>query len=400
VRIVYLTPSAQVGGAERALLDLLAGVRAEHPEWHLTVVLNGAGPLRERVEELGVGAVMVPYPRALARLGDADAAGPRGWLGAVGRLGVAGPAVAAYVLRLRRALRGLAPDVVHSNGIKTHVVAGWVVPAGARVLWHVHDYLSSRRVVAPLLAATPRPAVVAAVSRSVADDFRALRRPSAPVHCVYNATDLCAFSPAGERLDLDARADLPPAAPGTVRIGLVSTGSRWKGQDVFLQALARLPAELPVRGYLIGGAIYETRSGQFSTGELRAMAERLGLAGRVGFTGHLRDTAPALRGLDVVVHASVRPEPFGLVITEAMACARPVVVSRSGGPTEIVTEGVDGLAHDPRDVDALAAHLERLVRDPGLRERLGAEGRRTVEARFDRRRLGAEFARLYQQGPA
>ena len=81
---------------------------------------------------------------------------------------------------------------------------------------------------------------------------------------IYNAIDLQRFSPAGERMDLDAKAGLPPAAPGTVRVGLIATFAHWKGHKVFLEALARLPEDVPVRGYIIGGPIYQTDGSQWS----------------------------------------------------------------------------------------------------------------------------------------
>ena len=79
--------------------------------------------------------------------------------------------------------------------------------------------------------------------------------------------------------------------------------------------------------------------------ELREMASRSASDGNVGFTGHVDDVPAALRALDIVVHASVEPEPFGLVIAEAMACGRPLIVSRAGGAAEIAQAGA--VFHSP-----------------------------------------------------
>ena len=117
-----------------------------------------------------------------------------------------------------------------------------------------------------------------------------------------------------------------------------------EGAPTFLEAIARLPASLNVRAYVIGGALYETEGSQVSIAELRETSVRLGLTARVGFTGFVDDPAPAIRALDVVVHASTEPEPFGLVIAEALACGRPLVVSLAGGAAELVTPGVDAIA--------------------------------------------------------
>jgi glycosyltransferase involved in cell wall biosynthesis len=116
----------------------------------------------------------------------------------------------------------------------------------------------------------------------------------------------------------------------------------------------------------------------------------------VGFTGFVPDAAQAMRALDVVVHASTDPEPFGLVIAEGMACARAVVVSRAGGAAEITTPGVDALAFAPGDAGQLAECLLSLAANAALRRRLGDAGRATAERVFDRGRMVAEMTPVYE----
>ena len=399
VRIVYLSASGELGGAERLLLDLLATVRAARPAWGLRLLAAEEGPLGARAAELGVEVETVPFPPVLARLGDSAAAAERGSaLSLLPRALGAARGVAGYAARLHRALAEARPDVVHSNGYKMHVLGAWAGPRGTPLLWHLHDFVTPRPVMSRLLRAHLRGCAAAvANSRAVADDARAACGPGLPVRVVHNAVDLEAYAPGGAAADLDALSGLPPAAPGTVRVGLVATAGRFKGHDVFLRALARLPAGLPVRGYVVSGPVYATAGSQFSLEELRALARELGIAERVGFTGFLADTAAAMRGLDVVVHASTRPEPFGLVVVEGMACGRAVVASLAGGVPEIVTPGRDALAHPPGDDAALAECIRALAEDPALRERLGREGRRTAEARFGRERLAEEMVPVYER---
>ena len=103
-----------------------------------------------------------------------------------------------------------------------------------------------------------------------------------------------------------------------------------------------------------------------------------------------------MRALDIVVHASTDPEPFGLVIAEAMACGKPVVVSRAGGAVELTEPGVNALAHEPGDVPALARCLADLVRDADLRDRLGRAALISARQRFARSRMARELAPIYQ----
>jgi glycosyltransferase involved in cell wall biosynthesis len=391
---VYLSASAALGGAERALLDLVASLRAAEPGWRLTVVAAEEGPLLERARSLGADARALPFPGALAALGDAGApAGGRGL-----RMGMmrAAPGSVLYLARLRRLLAALGPDVVHTNGFKMHLLGAWAAPRGMRVVWHLHDFVSSRRAMAGLLRRTGgRVAGAIAVSKAVAADAAAVCGSGVPIRTVYNAVDLARFGPLGAAMDLDAAAGMPPAPAGTVRVGLVATMGRWKGHAVFLRAVGALPAEVPVRAYVVGGGIYRTAGSEVDADELRRLAAELGIADRVGFTGFADDPAAVMRALDVVVHASTQPEPFGLVIAEAMACARAVVASAAGGAGEIVTPGHDALAVYPGDVEGLSRAIQQLAADPYLRDRLARAGRETAIRRFDRTRLAAEVAPLY-----
>ena len=178
---------------------------------------------------------------------------------------------------------------------------------------------------------------------------------------VYNAVNLDRFKADGNVAPLDELSGLPPAPPGTIRVGLVATFARWKGHEVFLRALAALPAGVSVRGYIIGAPVYQTRGSQYSMAELRAMAAQLGLTGRVGFTGFVDDVSAAMRALDIVVHASTQPEPFGLSIIEAMACGKPVIASRAGGAAEIVEASGGALFHSPGDAADLANRIAQLA---------------------------------------
>jgi len=201
--------------------------------------------------------------------------------------------------------------------------------------------------------------------------------------------------PSGPALDLDALAGLPPAAPGTVRVGLMATFARWKGHLTFLDALSRLPGDLPVRGYVIGGPVYQTAGSQVTLEELRDACTRLGLDGRVGFAGFQSDRGAALRALDITVHASTSPEPFGLVIAEAMSTGRAIITSATGGAAELVRAGVDALTAAPGDAGELARALEQLVRDHHLRDTLGHSARQAALARFSLARFAGEIAAVY-----
>jgi glycosyltransferase involved in cell wall biosynthesis len=397
VSIVFLSPTGETGGAEAALHELLAGLRESHPSWSLRLIVASDGPLVKRVEALGVPVQVLAFPASVARLGDWGI-GRGVWPRLRFLIRCARTALPAlgYLRRLRRLLQTDHPDVIHTNGLKMHLLGAWARPHGSAVLWHVHDYAGRRPFTARLLRhSADRCSAVVANSRSVADDVRTICGTTVPVHPVWNAVDLERFSPAGPALDLDVLSGRS-AEQGVLRVGLVATFARWKGHETFLRALATLPPTLPVRGYIVGGPVYETSGSQTSLAELRELVRSLGLEGRVGFTGFVQDSSMAMRALDIVVHASTDPEPFGLVIVEAMACGKPIVVSRAGGASELIEPGVNALAFTPGDAAELGRCIAELAGDANLRQRLGSVGRSTAEQRFHRRRLAGEFAPIYQ----
>lgn len=400
MRVLFLSVSDELGGSEIALLDMIAGLKRVRPSWTIGAVLPGRGPLLGRADAAGADCTILPLPPALARVGEfaasSSASRVAGRALLAGRLLGAAAVVPGYLRNLRRVVRAFRPEVVHTNGFKAHV-CGARASGGAKVVWHMHEYIGDRGVSRRLLAAhAGRVSAILANSASVAHDVRHALPAAVVPQVIYNAVDLASFDPDGPAEDLDARAGWRPAAGPVVRIGLIATFARWKGHEVFLRAVASLPASLPVRAYVIGGPLYATAGSQYDLDELKRLAAALGVSDRVGFTGYL--PAPsAMRALDIVVHASTRPEPFGLVIAEAMACGRALVTSAAGGASELVEAEVDALTHPPGDAEVLARQLSRLAGDRRLRETLGARARASARQRFDATRLASEIAQVYER---
>jgi len=402
MKLLFLNVSGSMGGAERVLLDLLTSLAQTDPRLRLYLLLAADGPLANEAAQLGAQVDLLPLPEVLQQLGDFG-------LGSPGRLhvlsGLIGHAPSAlwaawvYANRLRALVNRLRPHVVHSNSLKLHLLSA-LARLPVPVLWHLHDFLQSRLIMARVLRLASRGcrgAIV--VSQAVADDAR-LVLSRCPIATIHNAVDSDRYAPGpGDGAGLDALAGLSPAPAGVVRIGLVATYARWKGQDVFLEAAGLLSRELalrPLRFYIIGGPIYRTVGSQWTREELRVRATGLLAGERLGFIDFQQDTPAIYRGLDIVVHASTQPEPFGLTIVEAMSCGRAVVVSQAGGAAELFTHGHDALGVPPGDTQALAETLRLLSADPDLRRRLGENARATVLNRFRRDRLGPQLLAAYR----
>jgi glycosyltransferase involved in cell wall biosynthesis len=397
MRVLYVSPASELGGSERSLLDLAVALRETAPEVAQSLLLFADGELGRRARALGMQVEVLPLPAALGQLGESsnETAG----LAYAMSLARAGLSVPPFLAALRGTVRRTAPDVVHTNGMKAHALALAAVPDLPRVV-HLRDFASERPLSKRLLPLFGWRALLVANSQAVADDALSVA-PALRTRVVYNGIDLEEFRPgARDPARLSTLAGLGPPPSDVVNVGLVATYAWWKGHRRFIEAaravVAAEPA-LPVRFYIIGGPIYRTTGSQLSEQDLRSAIHDHGLDSRMGLVPFQTDAAAAYRDLDVVVHASERPEPFGRTIVEAMATARAVVVARAGGARELFVEGETALGFEPGNTPALAAAISKLVRDPSLRERLGAAARSAAEVRFDRRRLGPELVAVYRE---
>jgi glycosyltransferase involved in cell wall biosynthesis len=376
LRVVVIDHVARMSGGEIALVRLLPAL-ARHVDVH--VILGEHGPLVEQLSRRGIETEVL---RLAPRFRDVrrDTVRPT-------RLD---PRALAYlpvsILRLSRRLRALDADLVHTNSLKAALYGG-VAARLARVpaVWHVRDRIASD-YLPPIAVALVRaashllPAAIVANSRTTLETLPALR--SATV--LYNQVVPDAVEP-------PTTVERPKTAAPTV--GIVGRLAPWKGQDVFLDAFAQAFGGTNVRARVIGSALF----GEDAYAEsLRQQALRLGIAGQVEFLGFREDVWAELRELDVLVHCSVRPEPFGQVVLEGMAAGVPVVAAAAGGPTELITDGVDGLLTRPGDPTELARAMRRLVDDPELRARL-ADAARERSREFTPERTAERLLAVYRQ---
>jgi glycosyltransferase involved in cell wall biosynthesis len=177
-------------------------------------------------------------------------------------------------------------------------------------------------------------------------------------------------------------------------VGIVGNIKDWKGQDVVVRAMAKLRTEFPSLGcIIIGGSSPEDHAYRK---ELERLIEELGLRGVVAITGYRNDVANYINALDIQIHASVYPEPFGRVLLEAMSLAKPVVACAAGGVLEIVLQGVTGLLYEPGRVDALAECVSRLLVEPDFARKLGHNGYLRLVSEFSTTENVKRTERIYE----
>ena len=355
VRVLYTSPTSQIGGAEICLLDLTRELLRDGVK--VMVACPAEGPLVERLGRNGV-------PFQQTRLGELSRRHPARF--------------ARGVMSLVRVARSSGADILHSNGIvvseQTYLAARL---AGTKVVCHVRDLcpvLGARWLRRYALNHCDR---VIAISEAVRDDLVekiGVRRGH--VTTIHDGRDLGAFVQ-GSPGHGDFFAGT--AIEGHRRIGVVARLSPEKGQERFLKAAAAVARECPDAGFaIVGDAVLG--DGRYAS-RLVALAGSLGLAERTVFTGFTDRMPEMMASLDVLVVPS-DAEPFGLVTVEAMASGKPVVATDAGGSREVVVDGATGLLVGPQDSCALPEAILRLLRDPGLALRMGEAGRRRAAGMF------------------
>ena len=291
--------------------------------------------------------------------------------------------------RIRRVIDEVRPDIIHLNAElvvnrPAALAARWT---GRPTLCHVRGW-EQWDLWDRWLARSVRAFVC--ISQAVARCLQAQGLRDTAIYVVYNGVDM-------EEIPTEAEPELFRALgldPQRPRIGMFGRLTEWKGHQVFLHALTQVTAAIPdVQVIVVGGEEVADRGYQQA---LQALARRLGSAEQVRFLGHREDALRLYALVDVLVHASLRDEPFGRVIVEGMAAGRPVVATRGGGPVEIVRHGETGYLVPQGDPNALANAIVELLRHPERARRMGAAARADVARRFQARDTARHIMDIYE----
>jgi N-acetylglucosaminyl-diphospho-decaprenol L-rhamnosyltransferase len=369
--LLFVSYSGLWGGAERVLVDIAGGL----PE--PVVLLCPDGELASRARAAGIPVLTRP-------------ARPREFRGGAGNRARAAIHLAAHAREIRMAVASLRPRAVVAVGMRSAIACAAALRTVRGRPWLVFehvDFLPSAGIARLVRFAARRTDRVVALSAAVADDLDPRGRLTGRVRVAMPGIDVESFPVSPPRAE-------PPVA---LLLGAIV---EWKRPSLALQAVSMAARELEALRLVVAGHTVGEESERLLE-SLRRRAAEPDLAGRVEFPGTLGDPRAALAGASCLLHCADR-EPFGLVLLEAMACARPVVVPAAGGPLEIVTDGC-GRLFPPGDAHAAARALVELLGDGEQLRRTGERARAHVAREFalgDARRRWREAAGLPPRTPA
>ncbi len=371
MRVAHLIKVTRISGAERHLLVLLSALRQRGVDAHLLILIENGKPMDDMASEAKERGIPL---RRLTIQRDYDL---------------------TLLLKIRRALREIKPDLVHS-----HLIHADLYGLFAAKLAGVGAVISSRhnddqfrfhpiwQRLSPLLWRLTKGGI--AISGSIKDFMIEVEgAPSDKIAVVHYGLEhkwLADEELRAARQNLRRELRLEPDA---LLLGLVCRIVEQKGIAYALRAFQQIRQRFPTARLIIAG------DGDLRA-QLEALARELGIDEYVHWLGWHSDALKLIGAFDVLLMPSLW-EGFGLVLLEAMSRRVPVIASRVSAIPEVVVHGETGLLVEARDVDALANAMTRLLEDHALRQHMGLLGAARLEERFSVERMASATLAVYER---
>ncbi len=271
-------------------------------------------------------------------------------------------------------------DAVYAQSLpEKMLMTPWLLLARIPTYWMEHLQIENWLRLNPyrsLYHFFSRYVQVITVSYGVAQQLTEIGIPQENIRVVYNGIDTEYFAPKKKKEE------------DVITLGTAARIAAEKNIASVIEALALVKKKHPNFRYLIAGSGDQLES-------LKKLTEQLGLAKEVTFTGFNESIRDFLEQLDIFVLTSYRRESFGIAVAEAMAMAKPAIVSDIPGLQEVVKHNVSGLIVPPNDVQALAEAISTLIEDKALREKMGKASRERIIRHFSQERMIESFIKLF-----
>ncbi|MCP4971920.1 MAG: glycosyltransferase family 4 protein, partial [Arcobacter sp.] len=193
---------------------------------------------------------------------------------------------------------------------------------------------------------------------------------------IYNGIDLLLYNNTLEKQD------------DKLQVGYIGRLELWKGVDIFIKTMPTILEEYKNIQFVIVGSGKQVET-------LKTLAKKLNVFNSIKFYGKINNIAKIYKSLDILVHTSIQPEPFGRVVIEGMANKLPVISTNIGGPIEIITHSKDGFLLPPGNSNLLSKQIIRLIKSSELRTQIGNNAFQKVKDNFDITTTTQNIEKLY-----
>jgi glycosyltransferase involved in cell wall biosynthesis len=352
-KVLFFDHSAQFGGAERSLLDIITGLKKTDNTF---VTSNEA--ILTRFKKKGIRCILFPMPSKIVN--KKRNAGIN-----LSEICI----IVKLILRFIDLLRKENPDIVYTNSQKAHLIGG----VSARMLQipvcvHFRDIFNRNlfskiwTFIIYLIANN-----LIAISNAVAKQFPA----SGKVKVVYNGIDI----------KLNSYKNVEKKNPCFI-VGYAGQIARWKGIEYFIQSAGIImqKKKINIKFIIVGGAIFGDEE---YLKELKDLTQKLKLEESIQFKGVVENAINEISEFDVLVHPSVLPEPFGRVLIEAGVLGKPVIATNIGAVPEIVIDGETGILVPVKNASAIAEGIAKLFDNSQFTSLLGQNANKRVKEYFN-----------------
>ena len=374
--IVFLHSSSELYGSDRSLLNLVKNL--DKDKFNITVVLPEYGPLVGEINRFDNVEVIINELAVLRRK----------------NLSLSG--MSQYFIELIKSIRFINNlirkkniDIVYTN--TSVVFAGGISAKFCKVksVWHIREIIKSkyeRFIVSKIVNIFSD--YIIANSKATAE---AISKNKDKVKVVYNAIDI------EKDINLEYIDEAYNEVAATVvrsnkkiKVGMSGRINRWKGQKLFVDMAKLVSEENDNVEFLIAGDVYKGED--YILDDLKGYILESGIKDKIELLGQVDNMKSFYRKLDIFILPSIQPEPFGLVVIEAMNNKLPVVATNHGGPVEIIENNIDGFLVDYKDAKEMAQVVNKLIKDKELRSYIATNAEKKVKKQFNVNRYVDEIS--------
>lgn len=379
--IVFLHSSSELYGSDRSLLNLVKNL--DKDKFNITVILPEDGPLVDKINSFDNVEVIINELAVLRRK----------------NLSLSG--MSKYFIELMRSIKFInnlikekSIDIVYTNTSVIFVGGISAKICKVKSVWHIREIIKSkyeRFIVSKIVNIFSD--YIIANSKATAE---AISKNKDKVKVVYNAIDIEKNSGLEDIDEVYKEvAATIVKSNNKIKIGMAGRINRWKGQKLFVDMAKLVSEENDNVEFLIAGDVYKGED--YILDDLKGYILESGVKEKIGLLGQVDNMSNFYKKLDIFVLPSIQPEPFGLVVIEAMNNKLPVVATNHGGPVEIIDNNIDGFLVDYKDAREMAQVVNKLIKDKELRNYIAANAEKKVKEKFNVSRYVDEISYILEE---
>ena len=379
--IVFLHSSSELYGSDRSLLNLVKNL--DKDKFNITVILPDDGPLVDKINSFDNVEVIINELAVLRRK----------------NLSLSG--MSKYFIELIRSIKFInnlikekSIDIVYTNTSVIFVGGISAKICKVKSVWHIREIIKSkyeRFIVSKIVNIFSD--YIIANSKATAE---AISKNKDKVKVVYNAIDIEKNSGLEDIDEVYKEvAATIVRSNNKIKIGMAGRINRWKGQKLFVDMAKLVSEENDNVEFLIAGDVYKGED--YILDDLKGYILESGVKDKIGLLGQVDNMSNFYKKLDIFVLPSIQPEPFGLVVIEAMNNKLPVVATNHGGPVEIIDNNIDGFLVDYKDAREMAQVVNKLIKDKELRNYISANAEKKVKEKFNVSRYVDEISYILEE---